>query len=999
MLATQAQAGKITLPHEVGHSMGLHHVFRVSAANPGGVGICPANPSTALNGDLVVDTEPQEQSNFNCPSGINTCTGAAWANGQRNFMDYSNCQDRFTPGQRTRVNQIMNLNRVSLYTTSLGGTPVSSGQLGGSPPATTCGTITHSNPTSTSNLGPRNVTLNDMNVSTSGYSGDGFRVYLNKSCTQRPTALLLGTTYNLSVTCGGTNENIRIWIDFNNDGVFNNTNELIGSVNGATSYAPSTGWTTPTSSTGIAMCVPVRMRVMTDATSNGTMNSCGPLTQGQIEDYSVVFRPATAIVSVSIAANPSGATCVGTPVTFTATPNGTVSSSSYKWFVNGVYTGFTGNPYTASTFANGDVVRAQLFYSTTGGCYPDSAFSNSITVLRTTSGAAGVSIALTAGNNPGCPGQTYTFTANPVNGGTSPNYDWKINGTTMQSGTSNTFTTAAIVNGNSVTVVMTSNAACISPISATSNAIVISQANVVPSVTIAVTSGSNPGCPGVPLTFTATPTNGGTAPTYQWKINGANQASSGPTFTTSSLNNGDVVSVVMTSNLACAVPITATSNNITFTVAPVIPAITNTLTAGSNPGCPGQSLTFTGNPTNGGSNPIFQWKRNGINITGATNGTYTTTTLVAGDVITVTLTSNDPCATTAPVTSNGITIIFNTVSASVSIALSGGSTNPTCAGKIINFTATPTNGGGTPVYNWKKNGTPVGVTTVTFSSAAIANGDVITVDMTSSNPCAVPITSTSNPIAMTVIPVDTPKVTITITKGSNPGCKDSLIEFTATTTPSSLVPTYTWQLNAVTVASGPVYSSVSLITNDVIMASIALSGPGCRSTDNTSSAPITMIRNATPPPPLVSLIGNMLVANYPNVQWYGPNGLIPGATSQSYHPGEPGYYYCVAMNVGCNSGPSNRLLISLMDIATYSLDGVSIYPNPSNGQVVIDWGSRTATVKIDIFNALSQHLKHDDATNVSRKVVDLTGLANGNYFIVIRDEEGKAATSIITIKN
>ncbi len=997
MLATQAVAGQITLPHEIGHSMGLYHVFRVSNTNQGGVGICPPNPSTATNGDLVADTEPMGQSNFNCPSGINACTGVAWANGQHNFMDYSNCQNRFTAGQQTRVSQIMGLYRLSNYTTSLGATPVSTGQFGGSPVAA-CSSITNSNPTNNFNFGPETVTLNDMTVSTSGFTGDGYRVYLNKSCTERPTALLIGHTYNLSVTCGTNPENIRVFIDFNNDGVFNTTTELIASANNVTSYSAPTGWTVP-NPTGLVTCIPLRMRVMSDATSNTLMNPCGPMTYGQIEDYSVVIRPATATVSVSITANPSTSSCVGTPISFTATPNGTVSTVSYKWFVNNVYTGITTNPYTASTFANGDVVKVQMFYTTVGGCYQDSAFSNAITVSRTSSGAAGVSIALTSGTNPGCPGQTLTFTATAVNGGSAPNYDWKVNTVTVQSGASNTFTSATLTNGNSVTCVMTSSSTCISPISATSNAIVISQTTVVPSVSIALTAGSNPGCPGLPLTFTATPTNGGTAPTYQWRINGiAQPGATNPTFTTTSMLSGDNVSVVMVSNLACANPVTATSNSIVFTVAPINPSINNQLTTGSNPGCPGQLLTFTGTPTNGGSAPAFQWKKNGTNITGATNGTYTTTTLVAGDVITVTLVSNDPCASTAPVTSNSIVISFNTVSASVSIALSGGSTNPTCAGKIINFTATPVNGGSAPVYNWKKNGTPVGVAAVTYSSSAIANGDVITVDMTSSNQCAVPATSTSNSIAMTVIPVDTPRVTVTITKGSNPGCKDSLIEFTASTTPSTLTPTYTWQLNAVTVASGPVYSSVSLITNDVVVASIAMSGPGCRSTDNTSSSPITMIRNTTPPPPLVSLIGNMLVSNYPNVQWYGPGGLIPGATSQNYHPGAPGYYYCVATNSGCNSGPSNKLLISLLDIATYDLDGVSMYPNPTDGQLVIDWGNKTATVQIDIFNALGQHLKHDDTKNASRKVMDLSALANGNYIIVIRDEDGKVATSTITLK-
>src|SRR4030095_9576574 len=59
---------------------------------------------------------------------------------------------------------------------------------------------------------------------------------------------------------------------------------------------------------------------------------------------------------------------------------------------------------------------------------------------------------------------------------------------------------------------------------------------VVPSVSITASSTSI--CSGGSVTFTATPTNGGTTPTYQWMINGVNvTGQTGSTFITSTLAN------------------------------------------------------------------------------------------------------------------------------------------------------------------------------------------------------------------------------------------------------------------------------------------------------------------------------------------------------------------------------------------------------------------------------------------------------------------------------
>jgi hypothetical protein len=189
----------------------------------------------------------------------------------------------------------------------------------------------------------------------------------------------------------------------------------------------------------------------------------------------------------------------------------------------------------------------------------------------------------------------------------------------------------------------------------------ISSCSTVAGVSIALTSGTNPACVGTSLTFTATPTNGGTAPSYQWKVNGANAGTNSSTFTSSTLASGSVVSCVMTSNLSGVTGNPATSNSITVTVtSSITPSVSIAITTGANPSTTGATVTFTATPTNGGTTPSYQWKLNGAN-TGTNSATYSTTALVTGDVVSCVMTSSSSCASPTTGTSNSITMTVNTV--------------------------------------------------------------------------------------------------------------------------------------------------------------------------------------------------------------------------------------------------------------------------------------------------------------------------------------------------
>ena len=132
MLATQMVAGQKTLPHEIGHAFDLYHPFQGSADSLH----CPLNANCAAQGDSVCDTDPITYNfgptthilHFDCRTGNNPCTGTPYSdNTESNYMNYTSCYTLFTNGQAARM-QAAALSAYRLpLTTSLGGTPPSSG--------------------------------------------------------------------------------------------------------------------------------------------------------------------------------------------------------------------------------------------------------------------------------------------------------------------------------------------------------------------------------------------------------------------------------------------------------------------------------------------------------------------------------------------------------------------------------------------------------------------------------------------------------------------------------------------------------------------------------------------------------------------------------------------------------------------------------------------------------------------------------------------------------
>ncbi|MEI8087409.1 MAG: hypothetical protein WCG93_14460, partial [Paludibacter sp.] len=333
------------------------------------------------------------------------------------------------------------------------------------------------------------------------------------------------------------------------------------------------------------------------------------------------------------------------------------------------------------------------------------------------------SITIIASENNVCANTEVTFTATPVNGGTTPIYQWKVND--VNAGTNSSTFAYNPVNGDVVKVELNSNATpCLVGSLVASNGVTMAvNPNLTPSVAIAASE--NNVCANTEVTFTATPTNGGTTPVYQWKVNDVNAGTNSSTFAYNPIN-GDVVKVELNSNATpCLVGSLVASNGVTMAVNPnLTPSVA--IVASENNVCNGSTVTFNATSTNEGTKPIYQWYKNNLPVGSGT--TIYEVIPINGDEISVTLASNaTPCLMGSPVASNTVIMLVNPLKdASASIDVSA---NPINSNIPVTFTATAIDCGTAPSYKWYKNQILVGDDSNSYTYLP-NNNDNVSVEIT-----------------------------------------------------------------------------------------------------------------------------------------------------------------------------------------------------------------------------------------------------------------------------
>lgn len=528
--------------------------------------------------------------------------------------------------------------------------------------------------------------------------------------------------------------------------------------------------------------------------------------------------------------------CAGTGTTLSLNGSAPVVGVNYQWKSSATGTGGWSNTgINANSLTTGNLTGT-TYYKCIISCASGTAIDSTPVKMVFVRPNVVPTISVTSPNaaTTNCPGSSITFNAVTTNEGTAPSYVWKEGSTTYGTTTVPTFSYALFTAGaHNVTCTMTSDATCVSPATATSNAVNFTMTQSTP-ISISITSDhpsiandlTSPvsACANSVVLFTAQG-SGATGTTYTWK-KGTNTIAThtGVFQDTLSLNNlatGDLITCTIASTLPCPNPPQKTSNTISVNL---LPAVTPTVSFTANPAgaiCPGTAVTFTGTATNGGTTPVYTWTKSG-NVVGS-NPTYTDNSLVDGDIIVCQLTSNASCASSTNVNSAPDTIHVNpAITPAITVSSTPG--NTVCAGTPVVFTATATGTGTAPTYTWRRNNLIVGNNSV-YTENSPVNGEMVNCFVTTNAACATKPADTSTNITLTVNTVINPTISITANPGTNISSNQS-VTFTATAGNAGANATYQWKKNGMNVGnSAASFTTNTLVDNDTVYCVIYPNAP------------------------------------------------------------------------------------------------------------------------------------------------------------------------------
>ena len=286
MLSSTAHEGDDTLPHELGHTLNLLHTF-----NGGDYYTCPPDDNCLTDNDMICDTEAVKTLFSRRPTSndINECTRKPFDGGQYNIMNYLNGDSkRFTEGQVHRMVFELQNNGIkrNLLKSKTYLPPQNLPEI-----ADACTPPGINNPNNQYNVGPANISFGDLNYHSRGYNIDNNQYYIDHTG-DMPVKFIAGKTYPFDVSVETNPQRVHVYIDFNNNGDFNDEGEDVfkANIGGNQSFSQINPDYTITIPLDAEKNVPLRMRVVADLQGRGIGNpKCAQHEYGQTEDFAIMI--------------------------------------------------------------------------------------------------------------------------------------------------------------------------------------------------------------------------------------------------------------------------------------------------------------------------------------------------------------------------------------------------------------------------------------------------------------------------------------------------------------------------------------------------------------------------------------------------------------------------------------------------------------------------------------------------------------------------------------
>jgi PKD repeat protein len=346
---------------------------------------------------------------------------------------------------------------------------------------------------SNSVIGLLRFSLSDNNNETGGYFDDGENLDFSSSKVFR---LKTGTGYTVTAKTGPYNsEYLRMFIDYNGDGKFQNYLGEITASSTNTFGTKTLSFTTP--ATSLKRNTGLRFRLLSDINPIDT-NACRNLSRGQGEDYTFVFDQPIPYFKVS-----QTVTCTGNPITFTDTSEGLVNRWEWDFGSGASPRTATGQGPHQVSYSNPGTKSVRLRVNGL-----DSLRKNAYITVNTSPNPI---VLVKSGINPGCQGRSVTLVLRNRNF-LPTTFQWQKNGINLPGKTDSllVLNNVSLADTGVYTGVLVSGAGC----RATSNALkLVVYSN--PSVSF-IANNSNQCLKANRFVFTNQSTSADGNLTYQW---------------------------------------------------------------------------------------------------------------------------------------------------------------------------------------------------------------------------------------------------------------------------------------------------------------------------------------------------------------------------------------------------------------------------------------------------------------------------------------------------